>query len=325
MKHYLYLQSKIADHTHIVLYIVFPQIRYFMHYTLKQIAVFDAVASLESVSAAAKKLSMSQSAVSMSLSQLEHLLDRPLFIRQGNRLILSHWGRWLRPKAQKLLQDAHRIESGLHEQHIISGTVKLCSSQTAAEHLLPALISKIDNDFPELRIEIAVENSDKVAQEVLDYQFDLGVIEGRNDDSRLHQEPWIDDHLVVIASPNHPFAQNERTSIAQLEQAKWVLREPGAGTRRIFDAAIHGLIVKLNVWKEYEHVGLLKALVKNGVYLSCLPYLDVEKDVAKGELVMLTTPELNLNRHLSFIWRQDTGDNPLRDCLIAEARRVSHS
>lgn len=296
-----------------------------MHYTLKQIAVFDAVASLESVSAAAKKLSMSQSAVSMSLSQLEHLLGRPLFIRQGNRLILSHWGRWLRPRAQKLLQDAQQIALGLHDQHIISGTVKLCASQTAAEHLLPALISKIDNDFPELRIEIAVENSDHVAQEVLDYQFDLGVIEGRIDDSRLHQEPWIDDHLVVVVSPHHPFAQNKRTSIAQLEQAKWVLREPGAGTRRIFDAAIHGVIVKLNVWKEYDHVGLLKALVKNGVYLSCLPYLDVEQDVANGELVVLATPELNLKRHLSFIWRQDTGDNPLRDCLIAEAKCVTRS
>jgi len=296
-----------------------------MHYTLKQIAVFDAVASLESVSAAAKKLSMSQSAVSMSLSQLEHLLGRSLFIRQGNRLILSHWGRWLRPRAQKLLQDAQQIALGLHDQHIISGTVKLCASQTAAEHLLPALISKIDNDFPELRIEIAVENSDHVAQEVLDYQFDLGVIEGRIDDSRLHQEPWIDDHLVVVVSPHHPFAQNKRTSIAQLEQAKWVLREPGAGTRRIFDAAIHGVIVKLNVWKEYDHVGLLKALVKNGVYLSCLPYLDVEQDVANGELVVLTTPELNLKRHLSFIWRQDTGDNPLRDCLIAEAKCVTRS
>lgn len=296
-----------------------------MHYTLKQIAVFDAVASLESVSAAAKKLSMSQSAVSMSLSQLEHLLGRPLFIRQGNRLIVSHWGQWLRPKAQKLLQDAQQIALGLHQQHIISGTVKLCSSQTAAEHLLPSLISKIDNDFPELRIEIAVENSDHVAKEVLDYQFDIGVIEGRIDDSRLHQEPWVDDRLVVIASPHHPFALSKQTSISQLEQAKWVLREPGAGTRRIFDAAIHGLMGKLNVWKEYEQVGLLKALVKNGVYLSCLPYFDVEKDIASGELVMLSTPELNLNRNLSFIWRYDTGENPLRDCLISEAKRVARN
>jgi hypothetical protein len=53
--------------------------------------------------------------------------------------------------------------------------------------------------------------------------------------------------------------------------------------------------------------------------------LDVEQDVANGELVVLTTPELNLKRHLSFIWRQDTGDNPLRDCLIAEAKCVTRS
>jgi DNA-binding transcriptional LysR family regulator len=294
-----------------------------MHYSLKQMTVFDAVADLESVSAAAKRLSMSQSAVSMSLGQLEHLLDRPLFIRQGNRLILSHWGQWLRPKARRLLQDAQHIASGLHEQQLISGTLRLCASQTAAEHLLPGLISQIDSDFPELRIALNVENSDKVVQALLDYQCDLGIIEGRNDDSRLHHEHWIDDHLVVIASARHPFAQHKSNSLAQLEQATWVLREQGAGTRRIFDAAIHGLIDTLNVWKEYEQIPLLKALVKKGAYLSCLPYLDVEKDLACGELVILSTPELNLKRHLSFIWRHDSGDNPLRDCLITQAKRMN--
>ena len=73
-----------------------------MNATLKQLTVFDAVASQESVSAAARKLSLTQFAVSMSLSQFENVLDRPLFVRQGNRLTLSHWGRWLRPKAKRL-------------------------------------------------------------------------------------------------------------------------------------------------------------------------------------------------------------------------------
>lgn len=294
-----------------------------MKYSLKQIMVFDAVASLESVSAAARKLSMTQSAVSMSLGQLENLLDRPLFIRQGNRLTLSHWGNWLRPKARRLLQDAQQIELGLHEQHLISGRFRLCSSQTAAEHLLPELISKIDTDFPELRIDLTVENTENVVEGLLNYEYDFGIIEGRNDDSRLYQEQWLDDHLVVIASPHHPYARYETTSLSQLEQAKWVLREQGAGTRRIFEGAIHGVIEKLNVWKEYEHVSLLKALVKNGPYLSSLPFLDVEKEVAAGELVILETPQLNMQRHLSFVWRCDSGENPLRDCVITEARRLS--
>lgn len=285
--------------------------------------VFDAVASLESVSAAARKLSMTQSAVSMSLGQLENLLGRPLFIRQGNRLTLSHWGNWLRPRARRLLQDAQQIELGLHEQHLISGRFRLCSSQTAAEHLLPELISKIDTDFPELRIELTVENTENVVEGLLNYEYDFGIIEGRNDDSRLYQEQWLDDHLVVVASPHHPYAKQTNISLAQLEQARWVLREQGAGTRRIFEGAIHGVIEKLHVWKEYEHVSLLKALVKNGPYLSSLPFLDVEKEVAAGELVILPTPQLNMQRHLSFVWRCDSGENPLRDCVITEARRLS--
>ena len=170
-----------------------------------------------------------------------------------------------------------------------------------------------------------VENTENVIEGLLNYEYDFGIIEGRNDDSRLHQEQWLDDHLVVVSSPHHPYAKSKSASLAQLEQAKWVLREQGAGTRRIFEGAIHGVIEKLHVWKEYEYVSLLKALVKNGPYLSSLPYLDVEKEIANGELVVLSTPELNMQRHLSFVWRNDAGENPLRDCVITEARRLSRN
>lgn len=293
-----------------------------MKYSLKQLAVFDAVASLESVSAAARKLSMTQSAVSMSLSQFENVLDRPLFTRQGNRLTLTHWGRWLRPKAKKLLQDAQQIQIGLHDQQIISGNFYLCSSQTAAEHIVPSLISKIDSDFPELRIKLKVENTEHVIQRLLNYECDLGIVEGRNDDSRIYQKKLMDDHLVVFSNPHHPYAKSQFVSLAQLEQAKWVLREIGAGTRRIFDGAIHGVIDHINVWKVYESVPVLKAMVENGFYLGCLPYLDVAKEVENGQLVILPTPQLDMKRSLSFVWRKDAEENPLRDCVLGEARRL---
>ncbi|MCL2919819.1 LysR substrate-binding domain-containing protein [Shewanella litorisediminis] len=294
-----------------------------MKYTLKQMSVFDAVASLESVSGAARKLSMTQSAVSMSLQQLENLLGRPLFIRQGNRLILSHWGHWLRPRARKLLADAQQIAMGLHDQHLLSGSLSMGASQTAAEHLLGDLISRLDSDFPQIHIELMVENTENVIAAVQEYEVDFGIIEGRSDDAHLVLEPWLDDHLVVIAAPHHPYGKYGNVSLSQLEQAKWVLREQGAGTRRIFDAAIHGNLDRLNVWREYEQVPVLKALVKNGPYLSALPYLDVERDVAAGQLIILPTPKLNMKRQLSFVWRADATENPLRDCVISEAKRLA--
>ncbi len=74
-------------------------------------------------------------------------------------MALTHWGMWLRPKAKRLLQDALQIEMGFYEQHLLSGHIRLGASQTPAEHLVPDLISIIDNDFPEMRISLGVQST----------------------------------------------------------------------------------------------------------------------------------------------------------------------
>ncbi|KXF81220.1 LysR substrate-binding domain-containing protein [Enterovibrio coralii] len=293
-----------------------------MRYSLKQLAVFDAVADSGSVSQAAEMLSLTQSATSMSLSQLEKMLGRPLFERKGKRLILTHWGSWLRPKAKRLLRDAKQIETGFYDQHLLSGEIRLGASQTPAEHLIPDLISIIDNDFPEIRISLGVQSTSSVISGVLDYRYDLGIIEGRVDDNRLHQEPWCTDHLMIVSSAHHPFAKRERVSMAQLEQAKWVLREHGSGTRTAFESAIYDHIADLDVWREYEHIPVIRRMVANGPYLTCLPYLDVERYIEAGKLVALNVPELNIARSLSFVWRADMAENPLVDCIKREGIRM---
>lgn len=293
-----------------------------MRYSLKQLAVFDTVADLGSVSLAADKLALTQSATSMSLAQLEKMLGRELFERQGKQMRLSHWGMWLRPKAKKLIQDAKQIEMGFFEQHLLSGELRLCASQTPAEHLVPELISIIDNDFPELRITLGVESTQTVIESILDYKYDLGIIEGRCDDSRIQQEIWCSDHLTVVAGAHHPFANSKKVTLSQLEQARWVLREQGSGTRKVFESSIDPLIADLNVWREYEHVPVLRSLVENGQYLTCLPYLDVERSIATGRLVELNVPDLKMERTLSFIWRADMIENPLVDSFKREGLRM---
>ncbi|MEZ8144104.1 LysR family transcriptional regulator [Enterovibrio norvegicus FF-33] len=293
-----------------------------MRYSLKQLAVFDTVADTGSVSQAAEVLSLTQSATSMSLAQLEKMLGRPLFERKGKRLLLTHWGSWLRPKAKRLLRDAQHIEMGFYDQHLLSGEIRLGASQTPAEHLVPDLISIIDNDFPEIRISLGVHSTSSVISGVLDYRYDLGIIEGRCDDNRLHQESLCTDHLKIVASAHHPFSRYDRVSIAQLEQAKWVLREHGSGTRTAFESAISNHIADLDVWREYEHVPVIRSLVANGSYLTCLPYLDVERYIENGKLVALNVPELDISRSLSFVWRVDMAENPLVDCFKREGIRM---
>ncbi|MGL1956820.1 MAG: LysR substrate-binding domain-containing protein [Colwellia sp.] len=293
-----------------------------MRYSLKQLAVFDAVSELGSVSLAADKLALTQSATSMSLSQLEKMLGRPLLERQGKKMKLTHWGIWLRPRAKRLLQDASNIDKGFVDQHLLSGELSLCASQTPAEHLIPELISIIDTDFPEIRISLDVKSTQKVINGVLDYRYDIGIIEGRCDDIRLKQKTWCSDHLTVVAAGHHPFAKLAQVSFSQLEQVRWVLREQGSGTRNVFDSSIRQFVSNLDVWREYEHVPLLRTLVENGPYLTCLPYLDVEKSINAGNLVELNVPELKMERQLSFIWRSNMSENPLIECFNREGLRM---
>ncbi len=88
---------------------------------------------------------------------------------------------------------------------------------------------------------------------------------------------------------------------------------------------MHHLIEDLDVWREYEHVPVLRALVANGSYLTCLPYLDVERFITSGQLVALNVPELKMERTLSFIWRADMAENPLAECIMREGFRMMKS
>lgn len=293
-----------------------------MRFSLKQLAVFDAVARTGSVSQAADELALTQSAASMALSQIEKMLGKPLFERQNKRMALTNWGLWLRPRAKKVLFDVQQIESGFLEQEILSGDIEVAVSQTAAEHLLPEVIRNIDGNFPAVRVSMDVLNTEQVIDSVRNFSCELGVIEGRCDDERIHQELWCHDHLAIVAAADHPFAKFQHISFAQLERAKWVLREHGSGIRSIFESALHGHIDDINVWREYEQVNVILKLVREGNYLTCLPYLDVKDDIAAGKLVELKMPALNMVRPLSFIWRADAYENPLRECIMEEGRRL---
>ncbi|RKF13283.1 LysR family transcriptional regulator [Alginatibacterium sediminis] len=295
-----------------------------LRFTLKQLQVFVAVAQQNNVGKAAQKLALSQSAVSMSLSQLESALGQSVFERHGKRLQLNHWGVWLRPRAQRILSEAQHLELGFAGQQLISGEMPIGVSQTIAECLLPDVIGRLDQQYPQLRVEVSVSNSELVVDGLLEHRFALGIIEGNCFDSRLEQALWCDDELVIVAGKQHALAQVENVKMAQLAKARWVLRESGSGTREIFQSAVNGRIKNLKVWREYSHVPTLIKLVEQGSYLSCLPKRSVEQTLESGQLVQLQGHELEMLRRFSFVWLKSSGNSPLRDCVIQTARELIH-
>src|SRR5690606_13327359 len=208
-----------------------------MKFTLRQLEIFVAVANAGSVSRAAEQLSLSQSAASTALGELERAYDQTLFDRVGRRLVLNDTGQWLLPRALELLARAHELEGQLGTDQSI-GNLRLGASLTIGNYLATLLVADFLQQHPASRVQLVVHNSASIIEQVAHYELDLGLIEGDMSHPDVLATPWLKDELVVFAAPDHPLARKKNVTLAQVMKEDWILREAGSGTRSTFERAL---------------------------------------------------------------------------------------
>ncbi|HQZ03205.1 MAG TPA: LysR family transcriptional regulator [Thauera sp.] len=274
-----------------------------MRFTLRQIQAFVAIASSDNVSRAAEALSLSQSATSAALAELEHQFDQQLFDRHGKRLRLNEQGRLLLPHAVELLDRAEEMDALLRGERGL-GSLRVGATLTIGNYLLPLIVSAFLQRHPESRVKLQVHNTATIATMLLRYEIDLGLVEGQVIDSELETLPWVEDELVVFCAPEHALAGRSAVAFDEIAGEPWILREQGSGTRETFQQALRhwpgGVLPRL----ELEHTEAVKRAVESGLGLGCLSRLSLRDAFRRGSLVALETPELDLKRHFSFVWHR---------------------
>lgn len=268
-----------------------------MHFTLRQVEVFLAIAHFENVSRAAAELAMSQSACSGALKDLEQQYCVPLFDRLGKRLQLNAMGRLLRPKAEALLAQAKSFEADLRG-HQELGLLKLGATLTIGNYLAVPMIKQFMALSPSAKVSLHVANTQAVVQGLLNYDYDLGLIEGDINHTDLLIIPWQEDELVCFVAPEHELAGQGQLTDEQLTAATWILRERGSGTRQAFDRALQGLLPALNIVLELEHTEAILRAVEAGMGISCLSRISLVDAFARNSLVPLTVPHRDFKRRL---------------------------
>lgn len=275
-----------------------------MKFTLKQIRVFLATANCQNISQAAEQLAMSQSAASESLKTLENQFDIQLFDRIGKRLQLNELGKLIRRQAESFMERATLLENAL-DKHAEIGLVKVGATLSIGNYLAINIISHFREKYPSANVSLKVANTTNIAQKVVNFELDVGLIEGEVAHSDLVVTPWHQDELVVFCSPDHPYAPKTKLTDQDLKDAQWVLRETGSGTRQAFDYALHGLIPELNVTLELQHTEAIKRAVETGMGLGCLSKITLIDAFKRGILVPLPVPHRNFHRQFYFILHKD--------------------
>lgn len=275
-----------------------------MHITLRQLAVFDAVARTGSVSQASAEIALSQSAASLSLKELERHLGGALFERRGKKLVLNENGRRLHPRANALLRQAKDIYL-TEDSRTLRGTLKISASPTIGHYVLPAICGAFLKEHPKVQLDLDISSSLEVVSKVLNVSVDLGVIEGPCNQKALQCKLWLRDKLVFFAAPSHRLAGKASISIHELADDVWFLEPVNFVTRTVALSTVVTHLQSVNIGFVSSSVEAIKRAVRSSNGVGCLSELALVEELRRGELVALPVQQIQISRVFSILMRED--------------------
>jgi len=258
-----------------------------MNLSLKQLRVFVAVSQQQSITHAAKTLFLTKAAVSMALSELENQLGQQLFDRTNNRLHLNPYGQRLLPVADELLHRAASIDTLFQQSGELIGDLAIGASETIGNQLCPWLLAQFIQLTAHTQQTLHISNSATIAEMILSYQLDIGLIEGDVKHNDIETIPWIKDEMCIIAAADHPLLAKTALCLADLTDNAWVLREPGSGSRAFFESHIIPSVSQWQLAYELNSIEAQLNFVAAGLGLACVSKFSATHALANGRVRIL--------------------------------------
>ena len=272
--------------------------------TLRHLKIFVTVCECDSVTRAAEKLYIAQPSVSLAISELEGYYGVKLFDRISRKLYLTEVGK-------RFLDYAIHIKSLLEEmeQNITDwetkGILRIGASITTGSCLLPDYTDIFKKQFPQMQVQVVIDNSEEIEKHILQNNIDFALIEGMVHSPHIKCQSLMKDELVLICGKNHPLYIKKNVDITELATQEFILREKGSGVREFFDSImlLHGIKIT-PVWQSVSTHAVVTAVSK-GLGLSVLPYLLVKADLENGYISTLEIRDISLKRQISIIYHKN--------------------
>ena len=279
---------------------------------LKQLEAFVQVAEGGSFSKAAKELFLTQPTISSHISSLERELNARLFVRNTKEVSLSEDGIKLYKYAKQMLDLQREIEVtfGMDEEGE-SHAVTIAASTIPAQYLIPEVLTRFSESYPQEQIRIQETDSSKVVMQIVDHRVDIGFTGTVLEKKHCKYIPFYKDELVII-TPNTPkyqeLAQGNKEDISWIKKEHVIMREEGSGTRKEAELQLKGAGVKfagLDIIASIENQETIKKSVRQGMGISILSKLATADEVANGEILAFPIPNSDEGRDINLVYNKN--------------------
>jgi DNA-binding transcriptional LysR family regulator len=285
--------------------------------TLRQLEIFLAIARAGQVTRAANTLHLTQSATSMALAQLEKQLDTALFEREGRTLKLTERGRLLLAEAPELLARVRELPALLGGQGgDLRGELRVATSTTVGRYLLAPALAAFAQAHPAVAVQLTIGNTEAATAALLSHRADVAYVEGSAVQAGLVAQAWKIDELQIVASARLWKKRSPLLSRAELPKLGWIMREPGSGTREVFESALRAAkLPPARALLTLDDSEAALQVVASGIGVACLSRLIVADSLRSRRLLALQAPYLNLQRSLWQVTRSRSPSGPIQKAL----------
>jgi DNA-binding transcriptional LysR family regulator len=252
---------------------------------LRQLEIIRAIAETGSFTAAGEKLHVSQSAISRQILLLEEELGEPVFHRIGRRIRITAAGESLLQLSHRVFQDLQDTVSGISDkQESLGGTLRLVGGMTVCLYVFPTLLAEVRRIHPNLDLKVTVGSAERSIAMLRSGAGDLGLLTLPVEAADLESRPVLEEELLLVTYPTHPLATKQVISPGDLDREPFVLFETGSITRRLVEGFFTREHIHPPIIMETENVEIIKAMVRNGLGISIVPWQAAAADVRNRQL-----------------------------------------
>jgi LysR family transcriptional regulator, low CO2-responsive transcriptional regulator len=267
-----------------------------LHFTIRQLQIFEAVARHLSYSRAAEELHLTQPAVSMQMRELEANVGLAMLEQIGKKIFLTEAGEELHGRSRDILVRLAETRTALETMKGVDhGRLNIAVVSTA-KYFAPKLLALFCKRYQNVKLQLTVSNREEVLNRLTENQTDLAIMGQPPDGLDAEKEAFAYHPLSIIAPPDHALAKAKQIPLYALMKETFLIREPGSGTRNVFERLLTTHRLQAERTLQMDSNETIKQAVMAGMGIALLSLHTIGLESEAKRLIVLDVESLPVMR-----------------------------
>lgn len=289
--------------------------------TMQQLETVFVLREEGSFTRAARRMYLTQPALTRQIKNLEEILGVSIFKRDGHGLALTEEGRILHEYARRILKLREEAKEKIaRSQSQEAGDIYISASTIPATYILPYALSDFKKYHPEIRSHIQMAASGETLEAILAGERELGFVGKNPANPRLHREAIWQDRLILAAGSPHPWFERKTATIEELRREPLVIRERGSATREILERSLREKefppLSHFRIIAELGSSEAAKEAVLAGLGVTVISKHAVAREMELGLIRETVIDGLEIQRRFYLIWKKQFVLPPCHETFV---------